>query len=160
MAKPKSDLMEAPYPDLPAFPARRFRWREVACKHCGGFPPRRFFNYSAWKHSINLASRLRTELGRPLIASSWYRCGDHPLERSKSNPGAHTYLAAVDFLSYGNDAYAIVNEAMIYSDERELYIGIGLRQKGPTASRFVHIDFVDLVGVKHYEGLRPWIWTY
>ena len=156
----KSDPMDAPYPDLPAYPVKHFTWREVACKHCGKFPPRHYFSMAVWSHSCRLATLVRAGLGKPLIVSSWWRCRQHPDEVRKDHVGEHVLLSAMDFKVYGPDAYLVMRTAAHYGFMEGLNLGIGVNARGPYAGRFVHVDFVDLFQSEHFANMRPWLWSY
>ena len=159
-----SDPMEAPYPGLPAFPARHFRWKEVACHHCGAFPEKDVLESWRFGMIVDVATSIRGELGRPLIVSSWYRCENHPLERYKHRPGVHTTGLAIDVLVNRAEVFKALDCAQwtiareLPEDDNHKVLGIGLRQKGAMATRFVHIDLGGLLD--EYRALRPACWTY
>lgn len=91
---------------------------------------------------------LRNALGFPFIVSSAYRTPEY--DRSIGGAGVHPLGRAVDLRVYGTRAFEIVTRAKAYG-----FTGIGVAQKGPRASRFIHLD--DLPNGDHP---RPWVWTY
>ena len=113
---------------------------ELRCRcGCGLLPPPAF--------QTELEA-LRLEYGAPMKLSSCYRCPDHNEEVSSTGrDGPHT-LGAVDVLVYGQHAWKLLGVAMRYG-----WQGIGVSQKGPRASRFLHLDRLT-------EGTRPWVWSY
>lgn len=93
---------------------------------------------------------LRDDLGVPLRVTSGFRCSAWNRNVSTTGEsGPHTTGRAVDIAIAGVEVYDLVRHALA----REM-MGIGLRQHGPWASRFIHLD--DL----HIPGGRPRIWTY
>ena len=106
--------------------------------------------------------RIREKLGRPMIISSAYRSDDHPITKSKMakgapNGGSHHLGMAVDVHCAGFVAMNIIALSL-----NEITInGIGVNQKGPWNSRFVHIDCVPTNNAPGAEGIgRPALWSY
>ena len=99
-----------------------------------------------------------------MIVSSWYRCENHPLERYKHRPGVHTTGLAIDVLVNRAEVFKALDCAQwtiareLPEDDNNKVLGIGLRQKGAMATRFVHIDLGGLLD--EYRALRPACWTY
>lgn len=92
---------------------------------------------------------LREACGFPFVLSSAYRCADHNKAVSDTGySGPHVQGQAVDILVSGERAYRLIMYAIKYG-----FTGIGISQKGPHESRYVHLD--DLTG-----DTRPWIWSY
>lgn len=92
---------------------------------------------------------MRRDLGFPFRVSSAYRCHVHNAKVSSTgNDGPHTTGRAIDILVSGHQAHALVECAY-----RHGILGIGVSQKGPHESRFIHLDTVT-------NGPRPWLWTY
>jgi uncharacterized protein YcbK (DUF882 family) len=94
---------------------------------------------------------MREEAQFPFIISSGYRCPAYNQQVSSSGPeGPHTKGAA-DVKVYGERARRVVELAIKYGA-----LGIGISQKGATASRFIHIDWavIDARG-----GLKAF-WSY
>jgi len=118
-----------------------FEERELTCRHCGKSGMNEYFMTSV--------ETLRETVDFPFIISSAYRCPDHPIEASKSSPGAHTSGRAMDIVCSGKNAHKLLQEAMKMG-----FSGIGVSQKGD--SRFIHLD--DLEDSSNRP--RPWIWSY
>lgn len=99
---------------------------------------------------LDKLEELRTAFNKPLTISSGYRCPKHnALVSSTGSTGPHTE-GAVDIPVSGADAHKLLHLAMMIG-----FSGIGLKQKGPLGSRFIHLD--DLPPNTH---LRPRVWTY
>jgi len=96
---------------------------------------------------------VRTSYGRVMNVSSGYRCAAHPIEARKiergGKPGSHYSGKAVDILVSGEAALELLRVALAHPD----VTGIGVNQKGPHSSRFIHIDTIT-------EPNRPTIWSY
>lgn len=95
---------------------------------------------------------LRDRTG-PLAVSSGYRCPAYNTRVSSTGPdGPHTTGKAVDFRIAGPRAHRLAELA--FADG---LTGLGIRQAGPHALRFIHLDMLtpDETG-----GLRPRIWSY
>jgi zinc D-Ala-D-Ala carboxypeptidase len=91
----------------------------------------------------------RKAYGKPMILSSAFRCPRHNARVSSTGAdGPHTTGRAVDILISGSAAHALVKLAFSLD-----FTGIGVRQNGPHAARFIHLDTLD-------GPVRPWIWTY
>jgi len=97
---------------------------------------------------MNTIVRLRESLGFAFPVSSAYRCPNHPVERNKETPGAHTSGKAIDILVSGPRAYKILRESF----DADI-LGIGVSQTGKHNSRFIHLD-------QWVEGPRPAVWSY
>ena len=65
-----------------------FAKEKLACQCCGEY------HYNS--HWLRDVIHLRREFGKGIICVSGYRCEDHPIERKKSRPGAHTHGRAMD----------------------------------------------------------------
>jgi len=113
---------------------------ELGCKcGCGGLPPQDF---------QDLLEALRIFHDAPLRISSGYRCPDHNAKVSKTGrAGPHT-KGAVDVLVSGERAYELLQDAISLG-----WTGIGLSQKGPHESRFLHLD-------RLVDSPRPTVWSY
>lgn len=97
------------------------------------------------------AERVRMRLGKPMRVSSGARCPAYnDSESSTGTTGPHT-KGAIDFQVSGADALRVVH-LMI----EEGFTGIGVSQKGPHGSRFIHGD--DLPDAPGQP--RPTIWSY
>ena len=95
---------------------------------------------------------LREYYGKPMIITSGYRCPEHPVEARKKRRGAHTYGRAVDVAVSGSEAFSFLQH--VY--EQDKFKRIGVAQKGPSSSRFIHLD-----GMISTEGFpSPWVYSY
>jgi uncharacterized protein YcbK (DUF882 family) len=95
---------------------------------------------------LSMLDELREEYGYPIILNSSYRSPDHPIEAVKSNPGEHTYGAAVDIkCAGGENTFNLVAAAIKVGFKR-----IGISRK----SNFVH------VGIGYPNAPETTIWTY
>lgn len=96
---------------------------------------------------------LRNKCGFPLRITSAYRTPEYNNSISSTGEfGPHTTGRAFDINVYGAEATLV-----IYYAHQVGFTGIGSRQTGAYAERFVHID--DLEG-HETSGPRPWNWTY
>lgn len=68
--------------------ARDFTAAEFVCKHCGKAGIKFEF--------VQALQGLRDRLGVPLRITSGYRCPQHPIERTKAQPGRHAEGIAAD----------------------------------------------------------------
>ena len=125
-----------------------WRWpnftpQEFACRGTG-----RLLIVPAYMDKLQ---RLRTMYGRPLVVTSGYRAPEHNrVVSSTGYNGPHTSGRACDIAIFGGDALALVELALAYG-----MTGIGIKQHGPHASRFIHLD--DLTPP---DFPRPMIWSY
>ena len=95
---------------------------------------------------------LRDYLEFPLYLTSAYRCAKHNAAVSKSSTtGPHTTGRAVDILVHGEEAFTLITTAKQFG-----FTGIGLKQHGSHAQRYVHLD--DLPSMA--KIVRPMVWTY
>jgi len=86
---------------------------------------------------------LRDALG-PISITSGYRCAEHPEEKRKDNPGAHSQGKAADIkISGGEQRFRVISTAMNCG-----MIGIGV------ANSFIHVDD------GHAHAARPATWKY
>lgn len=101
---------------------------------------------------IGRLQRIRTELGKPIIISSGYRCPNHNAKVSSTGrDGPHTTGRAADLRCSHDVADRITDLAKAHG-----MTGRGFMQTGPAASRFIHLDNLpDAPGRP-----RPTIWTY
>lgn len=120
-----------------------FSINERTCKCCG--------RDAMSQGTLNRLDRLRERIG-PLKLSSAYRCPLHNSQVSSTGEnGPHTTGRAVDVLASGTRALEIVRIALELG-----FTGIGVSQKGPHGSRFVHLDDIAPGGAHP----RPHIWSY
>lgn len=118
-----------------------FKQGEFACRCCG-----REEMHPAFLLALD---ELREIYNRPMVITSGYRCPSYNKKVSSTGQGGpHTTGMAVDIQAYGVDAYELVAMAVAMR-----FSGIGISQKGPAHSRFIHLD--KLAG-----ELRPRIWSY
>lgn len=126
-----------------------WRWphftpRELACKGSGAIVIETAF--------LDRLEQLRGIYGRPMVINSAYRSPAHNAAVSSTGThGPHTTGRAVDVQVHGAHAIELVRRAIECG-----FTGIGLQQKGPVSSRFVHLD--DLPGDERTP--RPTVWTY
>lgn len=97
--------------------------------------------------------KLRAMYGKPMKFGSCYRSPQHNEEVSatRSTDGAHTLGVAIDVEVAGEDALNLIALALGLG-----FTGIGVQQKGPIESRFVHLDMAP----PRDNAPRPWLWTY
>ena len=93
---------------------------------------------------------VRNKFGAAMHLSSGYRCPVWNDQVSKSGrTGPHTTgHAAVDVKVSGKYALRLIEIALACGMQ-----GVGIKQHGEYASRWIHLD--DLT-----EGIRPHIWSY
>ena len=84
---------------------------------------------------IDLAQAVRDEVGFAMPITSGYRCEKHPIERAKMQPGTHSKGLAFDVGVSGWKA-RMITAALL----RRSVGGVGVKQKGSIAGRFVHGD--------------------
>ena len=95
---------------------------------------------------LSMLDELREEYGQAIIINSSYRSPNHPIESVKTNPGEHTYGAAVDVKCIGGEnTFDLVNAAIKVGFKR---IGININ-KG-----FLHL------GIGYPNAPEKTIWTY
>jgi len=115
---------------------KHFSRAEFACKcGCGRADMRPGF--------IGRLQALRIAYGKPMIITSGFRCPDHPVEKAKATPGAHSQGIAADIGVSGEDAIKLLRLALEAN-----FQGIGVQQKGN--GRFIHLDVRE----------HPAIWSY
>ena len=99
---------------------------------------------------MQVVEEMREELGFPFRVTSAYRSPEHPIEKKKTRPGTHTTGCAIDINVYGHQAHAFIALALMKGIQR-----IGIAQKGPTSSRFIHID-----DAQEDRFTKPTVWSY
>ncbi|RDH41199.1 peptidase M15A [Zooshikella ganghwensis] len=92
---------------------------------------------------------LRILCGFPLPVTSGYRCANHPEEKKKTTPGAHSLGCAVDIACQGEQALIVLKHALTLG-----FAGIGIKQK--RWQSFYSFGY----GPKTATRPRPWIWSY
>ncbi len=94
---------------------------------------------------LRLLEGLRAAYGRPLPVTSGYRCPDH--DAAVGGAGVHPTGQAADIAVSGAGVHELLGIAIQHMR------GIGLKQHGDHADRFVHLDTT-------HGPIRPRIWTY
>ena len=98
---------------------------------------------------MDALQRMRSALGFSFPINSGYRCPDYNQQVSSTGPaGPHTTGRAADVRVLGARAFDIIHHASLFG-----FTGIGVKQHGSHASRFVHLDTLT-------AGPRPWVWSY
>lgn len=120
-----------------------FTEAEFRCRHTGAVAMSPEF--------MSRLQLLRDRFKAPMVITSGYRHPSHPVEAAKLMPGPHSLGRACDVAVHGEAAFLLVMLAM-----RLGFTGIGVNQKGPLPSRFIHLD--DLAW--HKKIFRPAIWSY
>ena len=117
---------------------------KLACScGCGLLPDQDF---------MQRVQMVRDLVGVPLPVISGARCSTYNSKVSSTGAsGPHTRRRAIDLGVSGELAYRVVKVASKCG-----MTGIGVSQKGPHGSRFVHLD--DLPNGPGCP--RPWIWSY
>ena len=101
---------------------------------------------------MDKVEKLRDRLGFPLTVTSAYRCPEYNNRVSGTGrTGPHVSGRAIDLGVSGARAVELVRLALSTG-----FTGIGLKQHGAHASRFVHLD--DLPDADGQP--RPFLWTY
>lgn len=100
---------------------------------------------------IGMLQNLRWLFDAPIQINSGFRCPEHNNAVSSTGlDGPHTTGKAADTgVIVGKAAYKLLGLAL----EME-FTGLGLKQKGPIAGRFIHLDILPP------SETRPWVWTY
>ncbi len=120
----------------------KFAKDELQCRHCK--------KIVVVEEFMDRLQSLRMEYGKPMIIVSGYRCPTHNQAVSSTGPnGPHTTGRAVDISVDGRDTYKLLDLV-----KKHGFTGIGIKQKGPMGTRFMHLD--DLV----IPNVRPNVWTY
>ena len=128
-----------------SWPYPNFSKEEMTCKcRCGMLP----------SHDLMaMLQMLRDKCGFPLVVTSGARCATHNARvASTGSTGPHVMGLAVDIATSGKQAYELISLAAEIG-----FTGIGLRQKGYHASRFIHLDCITPGLTSHP---RPFVWTY
>lgn len=137
------------YPSMGALPMAEWRWThfrpgEVACQGSGAILVVPAF--------LDRMDKLRRSVGQPIIINSWYRSPSHNARVSTTGPnGPHTTGRAVDLSASGAFAFLVMRVALELG-----FTGVGLKQHGSHAGRFVHLDDLE----DGSPGPRPAVWSY
>jgi len=121
---------------------KSFTEKELRCNCCG-------VNLMNDEYLERLQT-VRNKFGSAMYLNSGYRCPVHNAKISAlgSMDGPHTTGRAVDVKVSGHNALRLISIALDCGMQ-----GVGIKQHGEYASRFVHLD--DLTA-----GVRPHIWSY
>ncbi len=128
--------------DYANFSEHEFRCRGTDC--CGGLA-------AMSPQFLGKLQKIRGIYRRPINVTSGYRCPDYnDRVSSTGRRGPHTTGRAVDIAVAGEEAFELLCVALA-----EKMSGLGQRQHGRWAKRFMHLD--DLGRQNHP---RPRLWTY
>ena len=94
---------------------------------------------------------IREQIGKPMIITSGYRHLAHNSTIGGAKNSPHLYGRALYVKVAGGDALELIEVALHYG-----MTGIGVKQRGPHDSRFIHID--DMPNSDDHP--RPWMWSY
>lgn len=120
---------------------KNFSKSEFKCKCCGKVHMDEAF--------VGMLQEIRDEVGFPIRITSGYRCPKHNSRVSSTGrSGPHTTGMAADIAVHGVQAHAVLRAALKVGMS-----GIGVKQKGPHSSRFLHLDSLT-------TNPRPWVWSY
>lgn len=125
-----------------------FTEKEMSCNcpriHSVSNPPKN----ADFEEFMGLLVGVRKACGFPFIINSGYRCPEHNKEVSTTGEGGPHTIGAADIKISGYKAYQLVKVAIAHG-----MTGIGIKQNGPTESRYIHLDNLN-------GETRPWIWSY
>ena len=122
-----------------------FSFAEIACRETGQCLIDLSF--------MDKVQRLRSGCGFGLTVTSGYRSPSHSVEAAKEARGTHTYGVAIDIAVSGAKAHTVLSEALSLG-----FTGIGVAQKGPLESRFLHLDcMIPYISTRFP---RPSVWSY
>jgi uncharacterized protein YcbK (DUF882 family) len=109
--------------------SKSFKVGELTCSCCG--------KSGVQQWALDKLQTIRDEYNKPIRITSSYRCGNHPVERTKAKPGTHNQGIAFDVaVANGAQRYELVSLAIKHGAN-----GIGVDKN------FVHIDFRDTAKV-------------
>lgn len=100
---------------------------------------------------MDLLLAIRLEYNKPMVISSGYRSPEYNRRIGGSKESAHMEGKAADILVSGANAIHLVHLAL-----QAGMTGLGVSQKGPHQSRFLHLD---LAGPTPNRP-RPHLWSY
>ncbi|KKM28197.1 hypothetical protein LCGC14_1567150 [marine sediment metagenome] len=106
--------------------------------------------------AVRFLEALRGRYGRAIRINSGYRCPEHNDSVSSTGPnGPHTVTAnqniTVDIQISGEAVAKLLYHAINLG-----FTGIGVKQKGNHAGRFIHLDMIMPAG----RHPRPRVWSY
>ena len=94
---------------------------------------------------------IRKEFDRPMVITSAFRCTKHNYNIGGAKDSPHRHGQAVDVSVNLKDAYELICRSI-----RKGMPGIGVKQNGLMAGRFIHLD-----NMKEAKGRpRPTVWSY
>lgn len=117
---------------------------------------------------MHIVQKVRDDCGFPFPITSAYRCEAHDRRVSSSSNaghGPHTTGKALDINLHGDQLLIFLHWARVHgliylpdgdTDSIKGWGGIGLKQRGPSRGRFIHIDNLR---PEEYSP-RPRLWTY
>ena len=118
-----------------------FSRREFVC-HCGCGKADMSPDFMA------VLQRVRTLYGKPMSVTSGFRCPEY--DKRIGGVGVHPTGQAADIAVSGENAYHLLSAAIGIG-----MTGIGIKQHGPYAGRFLHLD-----GIISEMHPRPVTWSY
>lgn len=118
---------------------KNFTTEELNCSCCGETNESLEF-----RELMDIVQEMREELGFSFKVTSAYRCPDHPIEAKKSKYGQHS-IAAIDINVWGEKALNLIELALAKGIK-----GIGVSQKGPHKTRFIHLDMRETYAIWSY----------
>jgi uncharacterized protein YcbK (DUF882 family) len=126
--------------------SENFTRSELACRCCDRTAvDAGVMSAEEFQRFLSQLEALRNEWKRPIFITSGYRCKDHNRKVGGSGSSRHLVGDSVDIRVSGADALRLASIAIARG-----WNGIGLNQKGPVSSRFLHID----------RRTEPAFWTY
>lgn len=99
---------------------------------------------------IDVLQEIRSTTGVIMTVSSGYRCKNHPVEKAKAEPGAHTDGTEADIKIRGEDAFKVTQAAFAHPE----ITAIGVSQAGVV--RYLHLG----IGKAKPGRPRPRLWSY
>jgi zinc D-Ala-D-Ala carboxypeptidase len=133
--------MYGSYREAVDWPWNDFTPKEMACRGTG-----KLMIVPEFMQRLQL---VRNTMEIPLIVTSGYRSPEYNTSVGGGYP--HTTGRAVDIQISGKDAHRLIKVATNWG-----FTGIGVKQKGAYAGRFIHLDDLETDG----DTRRPWIWSY
>lgn len=126
------------------WPWKDFSPYEMACKGDGSLKVEESF--------MDKLQALRNAAGFPFTINSGYRSDAYnaTLKDSVAHD-AHTQGRAVDIAVQGEHAFKLLGLAAQFG-----FTGIGIKQAGPSAGRFIHLDDMESTP----DAPRVWCWSY
>lgn len=92
---------------------------------------------------------VRRTLNKPIKVNSWYRTPEH--DKAIGGAGGHPEGRCIDIAISHGPALMLMMLA-----SRVGFTGIGVKQNGPVAGRFIHLDMLEATPARP----RPTIWSY